>query len=46
MLNKINELSETRFTEVFGNIFENASWIAEKLYVQRPFENFEDISKK
>ena len=32
MLNKINKLSQTEFTEVFGNIFENASWIAEKLY--------------
>ena len=46
MLNKINELSKTEFTEVFGNIFENASWIAERLYSQKPFENFEDLSKK
>ena len=46
MLNKINKLSETEFTEVFGNIFENASWIAEKLYKQKPFENFQDLSKK
>ena len=46
MLNKINKLSETEFTEVFGNIFENASWIAKKLYVKKPFENFLDLSKK
>ena len=46
MLNKINKLSETEFTEVFGNIFENASWIAEKLYTQKPFANLEDLSKK
>jgi len=46
MLNKINKLSETEFTEVFGNIFENASWIAKKLYVKKPFGNFLDFSKK
>ena len=46
MLNKINKLSQIEFTEVFGNIFENASWIAEKLYKQKPFENFQDLSKK
>jgi len=46
MLNKINKLSETEFTEVFGNIFENASWIAEKLYRQKPFKNFQDLFSK
>jgi len=46
MFNKIEKLSETEFTEVFGNIFENASWIAEKLYARKPFENFHDLSKK
>ena len=46
MLNKINKLSETEFIEVFGNIFENASWIAKKLYVKKPFRNFLDLTKK
>tara|TARA_B100001123_G_scaffold47984_1_gene48672 strand:+ start:30 stop:545 length:516 start_codon:yes stop_codon:yes gene_type:complete len=46
MINKINSLSKSLFTELFGNVFENASWIAEKLYEQKPFENFEDLSKK
>ena len=46
MLNKINKLSQTEFTEVFGNIFENASWIAKKLYKEKPFDNFRDLSKK
>ena len=46
MLNKIDKLSKTEFTEVFGNIFENASWIAEKLYMQKPFKNFNDLSNK
>ena len=44
MFNKIEKLSETEFTEVFGNIFENASWIAKKLYSQKPFKNFQDLS--
>ena len=46
MFNKIDQLSETEFTEVFGNIFENASWISEKLYVQKPFKNFNNLSEK
>ena len=46
MLNKIDKLSKTEFTEVFGNIFENASWIAEKLYVQKPFKNFQNLSNE
>ena len=46
MFNKIEKLSETEFAEVFGNIFENARWIAKKLYRQKPFKNFEDLSQK
>ena len=46
MFNKIDKLSKTEFIQVFGNIFENASWIAEKLYGQKPFKNFMDLSKK
>ena len=46
MLNKIDKLSQSEFTEVFGNIFENASWISERLYEQKPFESFEVLSKK
>ena len=46
MINKINKLSESEFTKVFANIFENASWIAEKLYNQKPFTNFEELSLK
>ena len=46
MINKINKLSESEFTKVFANIFENARWIAEKLYNQKPFTNFEELSLK
>ena len=46
MFHKIDKLTETEFIQVFGNIFENASWIAEKLYSQKPFKDFEDLSQK
>ena len=46
MINKINKLSKSEFIKVFTNIFENASWIAEKLYNQKPFDNFEELSSK
>ena len=46
MINKINKLSKREFVKVFANIFENASWIAEKLYIQKPFNSFEELSSK
>ena len=46
MINKINKLSESEFTKVFANIFENASWIANKLYDLKPFTSFEELSSK
>ena len=46
MINKINKLSQSEFTKVFANIFENASWIAEELYKQKPFKDFNELSSK
>ena len=46
MINKINKLSETEFIKVFANIFENARWIAEELYKQKPFGDFNELSSK
>ena len=46
MINKINKLSKSKFIKVFANIFENAIWIAEELYNQKPFNNFETLSSK
>ena len=46
MINKIHNLTKNEFIEVFGNIFENASWIAEKIYKEKPFVDFRDLSKK
>ena len=46
MINKINKLSQSEFIEVFANIFENAIWIAEKLYEQKPFDDLKHLSYK
>ena len=46
MINKINKLPKSQFIKVFANIFENARWIAEELYNQKPFDNFEALSSK
>ena len=46
MINKINKLSQSEFIKVFANIFENSAWIAEELYKQKPFYNFEELSLK
>ena len=46
MINKINKLSESEFIKVFANIFENAGWIAEELYKQKPFKDFDELSSK
>ena len=46
MINKINKLSKSEFIKVFANIFENARWIAEELYNQKPFNNFGELSSK
>jgi len=46
MINKINNLPESEFIKVFANIFENARWIAEELYKQKPFMDFDELSSK
>ena len=46
MINKINKLSKSEFIKVFANIFENSRWIAEELYIQKPFDNIEKLSSK
>ncbi len=45
-IDKINKLSQSEFVEIFANIFEKTKWIAEKLYNQKPFNNFEDLCSK
>ena len=45
-IDKINKLSRSEFVEIFANIFEKTKWVAEKLYNQKPFDNFENLSSK
>ena len=45
-VDRINKLSRSEFVEIFANIFEKTKWIAEKLYNQKPFDNFRDLSSK
>jgi len=44
MINKINKLPKSEFIKVFGNIFENANWIAVELYKKKPFDDFNALS--
>ena len=46
LINKINNLSQSKFIEIFANIFEKTKWIAEKLYDQKPFNGFDDLCSK
>ena len=46
MINKINNLSQSKFIEIFANIFEKTKWIAERLYDQKPFNSYEDLCSK
>ena len=46
MINKINKFLKSEFVKVFTNIFENARWIAEELYDQKPFGDFKELSSK
>ena len=46
MINKINNLSQSKFIQIFANIFEKTKWIAERLYNQKPFDGFEDLRLK
>ena len=45
-IDKINKLSRSEFVETFTNIFEKTIWIAEKLYNQKPFDDFKDLCSK
>ena len=46
LINKIDNLSQSKFIEIFANIFEKTKWIAERLYNQKPFNSFEDLCSK
>ena len=46
MFNKIEKLSETEFNKVFGNIFENGSWIAKNYMNKSLLKTFRICLKK
>ena len=45
-MNKINQLTKNDFISLFGNVFEKTTWIAEKVFASKPFENFDKLSEK
>ena len=45
-IDKVNKLSKSDFISIFGNVFEKTTWMAEKVFVYKPFENFDKLSKK
>lgn len=42
-LDEINCQSEEEFTSVFGSIFENSAWVAEKAWQRRPFASRSEL---
>jgi len=42
-LREINELQPSGFVSTFRDIFEHSSWVAERAWESRPFQNREDL---
>ena len=45
-VDKVNKLSKSDFLSIFGNVFEKTTWIAEKVFTFKPFENYEELLNK
>ena len=45
-INNINKLTKNDFISIFGNVFEKSNWIAEKVYLSIPFNNFTELKDK
>jgi len=45
-VDKVNKLSKSDFISVFGNVFEKTTWIAEKAFGFKPFENFDKLTER
>ena len=45
-VDKVNKLSKSDFISVFGNVFEKTTWIAEKAFDFKPFENFDKLNER
>ena len=45
-VDKVNKLSKSDFISIFGNVFEKTTWIAEKVFPFKPFENFDELTER
>ena len=45
-VDKVNNLSKSGFISIFGNVFEKTTWIAEKVFAFKPFENFDELTER
>ena len=45
-VDKVNKLSKSDFISVFGNVFEKTTWIAEKVFAFKHFENFDELTER
>ena len=45
-VDKVNKLSKSDFISIFGNVFEKTTWIAEKAFDFKPFENFDKLTER
>jgi len=45
-VDKVNKLSKSDFISIFGNVFEKTTWIAEKVFTFKPFENFDELTER
>ena len=45
-MQKLNSFNKDEFIEMFQNVFEGSSWIAEQLYNLKPYKNFDDLKNK
>ena len=45
-MQSINNFDKDQFVDLFGNIFENSSWIAECTFKKKPFMDFDDLINK
>ncbi|WP_078543322.1 2-oxo-4-hydroxy-4-carboxy-5-ureidoimidazoline decarboxylase [Litchfieldia alkalitelluris] len=44
-LGKLNNMSDTVFTETLGEIYEHSPWVAKKAAVYRPFSSVDELHK-
>ena len=42
-IEKVNQLTENDFIDVFGNVFEKTNWIANKAFNLKPYKDFNEL---